>query len=313
MLNESFEPTPLTAAGHISTYPDRGKLEIALLAAHAQSLFAGIPACPSSQIHPFEQVDSTNQTLWQLWQQNPDLPEGTLAIAAQQSAGKGQWGRQWCSPIGGLYLSVALRPNLLAEHSAQLTLCTAHGIAMALRKIPGRLQGHTTTLPVGLKWPNDLVLQGRKLGGILTETRIQHDHIHQAIVGVGINWSNSVPETGINLKNAFNPRPEAGTDRPWVESLEMLAAITWVGLMSGYYQWQQAGIDSIVSGYTKLMVHLGQSISLGDDSGFITGISTTGELQVRMCCFNEPNTQMSDLSLKPGIISIGYRDLPPSP
>lgn len=247
---------------------------------------------PSFTVHLFETVDSTNRALWNLLDQG--ATEGTVAIALQQQSGRGQWGRQWQSPPGGLYLSLALTPHLSAENSAQLTLCSAWGIAAALRSYG---------IPVGLKWLNDLVVQKRKLGGILTETRMQQGQITQAIVGVGINWQNPVPPTGINLQEILEQQPDLA-----IASLEMLAAIALQGMMAGYQLWQQHGIEAILPRYQALLTSIGHLITI-DQSGTeqtaqVTGVSATGDLQV---CLNQENSTIStEVSLKPGTISLGY-------
>ena len=120
---------------------------------------------------------STNGLLWTLPAQSYSPP--LAAIAKQQSAGRGQWGRQWRSDQGGLYLSVMLDLDLAAENAPHLVLLSAWGIAYALRQ---------HQIPVQLKWPNDLLLKGRKLGGIKTETKINQGRIQTAVIGVGINW-----------------------------------------------------------------------------------------------------------------------------
>lgn len=169
-------------------------------------------------IHLFDTLPSTNQKLWELI--DGGAAPGTVVIACEQTAGRGQWGRQWHSPPGGLYLSIALPANIPASNSVKLTLCSAWGIAKNLRDCG---------IPIAIKWPNDLMLLGRKLGGILTETRVSSGQLTKAIVGVGINWTNTVPETGINLQ-AFGDN----LSEPPIASLEMLAAITIQGILSGY-------------------------------------------------------------------------------
>ncbi|MBD2066646.1 biotin--[acetyl-CoA-carboxylase] ligase [Leptolyngbya sp. FACHB-671] len=249
---------------------------------------------PSFTVHLFETVDSTNRVLWNLLDQG--ATEGTVAIALQQQSGRGQWGRQWQSSPGGLYLSLALTPNLPVENSAQLTLCSAWGIAAALRNYG---------IPVGLKWLNDLVVQKRKLGGILTETRMQQGQITQAIVGVGINWQNPVPPTGINLQEILK-QPD-----PAISSLEMLAAIALQGMMAGYQLWQQHGIEAILPRYQALLTSIGHLVTIdqpgAEQTAQVTGVSATGDLQV---CLNQENPATStEISLKPGTISLGYGNL----
>nr|WP_242016765.1 biotin--[acetyl-CoA-carboxylase] ligase [Trichocoleus sp. FACHB-46] len=235
----------------------------------------------------FETLASTNQTLWELVSQGAIA--GTAVLALQQESGRGQWGRQWQSPLGGLYLSVALSPALPVANSAQLTLCSAWGIATALRSY---------NLPVQLKWPNDLVLNGRKLGGILTETRIRQGQVTKAVVGVGINWTNPVPPTGINLAAAL-----AEQTQPAIDSLEMLAAIALQGIASGYAAWRQEGIENLLPAYLSLLTSLGRSIVLDGVTGTIVGVSANGELQIRSAS-NSPSSR--EILLKPGTISLGY-------
>jgi BirA family biotin operon repressor/biotin-[acetyl-CoA-carboxylase] ligase len=263
---------------------------------------------PIAALHVFETVPSTNQTAWKLLEQG--APVGTVVIALTQTAGRGQWGRQWSSPAGGLYLSATLNPDLPVEHSAQLTLCTAWGIAKALREIPGQLSGIDTQIPMQVKWPNDLVLKGRKLGGILTETRVRQERITRAVVGVGINWTNLVPETGINLKSYLED-----LETPLVESLEMLTAITLNGLLTGYSAWQQQGIDALLPAYLELLAGRDRPITLDGQSAKIIGVTATGELRVRLQALDPNVTRASqttfapsavEVLIKPGTISLGY-------
>lgn len=113
-------------------------------------------------IHYFDSLISTNQTAWELLEQGE--PSGTVVIAGQQTAGRGQWGRQWQSSQGGLFLSKIVELNLPVTQQAQLSISSAWGIATILRD---------RSCPVQLKWPNDLILNQRKLGGILTEPKFR--------------------------------------------------------------------------------------------------------------------------------------------
>lgn len=264
-----------------------------------------IPELPPGGVHLFETLASTNQTAWELF--NQSASQGTVVLALEQTAGRGQWGRQWVSSTGGLYLSVLLTPNLAIEHCAQLTLCTAWGIAIALRELPGRLSGVSQLLPIQIKWLNDLVLQGRKLGGILTETRIQQGRITKAVVGVGINWTNPVPEPGIRLRSFLETQPT-----PLIESLEMLAAITLHGLLWGYQRWQQGELDSILQDYFALLMHRDRPLLIDGRTGTIVGIAPTGDLRVRLQSAESGSAQgvqstlCEEVLLKPSTISLGY-------
>ena len=238
-------------------------------------------------LHLFDILPSTNQKLWQLIEQG--APPGTVVIATEQQAGKGQWGRQWYSPPGGLYLSMSLTPNLPAKQAAQLTMSSAWGIAQALRQIG---------IPVYLKWPNDLVISKYKLGGILTETRVQQERITKAVIGVGINWVNPVPETGINLQSWPENHPGL------ISSLEMLAALTLMGIVSGYHYWQQQGVTALLPSYEKLLNKIGCPIEINGQQAIILGVSENGDL--RACLNNAGETPSSEIHLPVGTINLGY-------
>ena len=252
-----------------------------------QNNFPRIGQPQGISLHLFETLLSTNQTLWELLAHV--ATSRTVVIAAQQTAGRGQWGRQWQSTLGGLYLSLALMPKLTASHSAQLTICSAWGIATALRSYD---------IPVCLKWPNDIVLLGRKLGGILTETRVHQGQITKAVVGVGINWSNCVPESGITLQSFCKEQLS-----PRVTSLEILAAIVIQGLNFGYQRWSEQGIDCLLPYYLELLDSHGRQVTVDGKPGIIAGVTPTGELRI---CLNSDEVTR-EICLKPGTISLGYR------
>lgn len=248
---------------------------------------------PTLDLRVFETVNSTNRTLWELLDAGASV--GTGAIAACQEFGRGQWGKVWQSKRGGLYLSLAIAPNLLAIEASQLTLSCAWGIATVLREYD---------IPVGLKWPNDLVYRKQKLGGILIETRLQHDRIRQAVVGVGINWDNPISSPGINiqtiLKQRFHPQVA-----PKLTSLELLAAIAVLGILKGYDRWQQQGIDAILPDYQVLLVNMGQSIVVNRCRGRVIGVTRQGELRVSLPSPDDP-AWSQEICLPPGAISLGY-------
>ncbi|MEB3293297.1 MAG: biotin--[acetyl-CoA-carboxylase] ligase [Synechococcales bacterium] len=311
-----LNPDRLVAAyDHLATLPQQPVLPVAL---------------QPPQIFPI--LDSTNRHLWDLWK-TQDLPEGTAIVAEQQSAGKGQRGRQWRSPLGGLYLSIALKPNLPVQDAALLTLCSSWGIANALRHCPdrddpdhhyldrncpdqtlspvkkGAVQPEPKVkIPVQVKWLNDLILEGGKLGGILTETRVRGDRIYQAIVGIGINWSNPVSDPGIALQ-PFLPEDSS----LWLDSLETLIALVHWGAIVGYDQWQRFGTVAMLPQYLDLLPHLGKIIFWDGQPGEIVGVTEQGNLRVRLRSHSpaQSNPQGADRSgqeifLPPGSIRLGY-------
>ncbi|MBF2066890.1 MAG: biotin--[acetyl-CoA-carboxylase] ligase [Calothrix sp. C42_A2020_038] len=268
---------------------DKQKIEAALEAANnsaRQSRYL-----PFS-LHLYDNVTSTNQVLWKLVQEG--APSGTVVIAEQQTAGRGQWGRQWLSSRGGLYLSVAITPNIEVQNSYQLTFATAWGIAKQLRNC---------NIPVAIKWPNDLVLNKFKLGGILTETKISYGKISQAVIGVGINWSNSVPTTGINLESWLQ---QDITAIPTISNIEMLATQVLLGIESGIECMTQKGVDVLLPNYTSLLTNIGEGVYLDDVLGTVVGVTSTGCLHVRMETLDSKSVDTPDFFLSPGTISLGY-------
>ena len=128
----------------------------------------------------FEKVDSTNNMLRTLAEQG--APEGTLVVAANQTAGKGRRGRSWSAPEGtSIAMSILLRPEFPPERASMLTLVMAMAIARGIREVTG--------LDAGIKWPNDIVADGKKLCGILTEMSTEMEYIRYVVIGIGINVS----------------------------------------------------------------------------------------------------------------------------
>jgi len=125
-----------------------------------------------------ESVDSTNDELRRL--AAAGAPAGTVVLAERQDAGRGRHGRRWWSPPGGgLYFSVLFRPERTGAALTRWTVAAAVAVAEACREVAG--------VPVEIEWPNDLVWRGRKLAGVLTETRGGAGAAVDLICGIGIN------------------------------------------------------------------------------------------------------------------------------
>jgi len=233
-----------------------------------------------------EHLGSTNTDVWARLDRG--AKPGATTIAGRQTAGRGQWSRSWQSEAGGLYLSTLLAPHLPTAESAQLTFASAWGIAMNLRD---------RGIPVELKWPNDLLLEGRKLGGILTEIRTQAETISYAVVGVGVNWRNSTPETGIALGEFWAVHSELS---PF--SLELLGAIVLGGIARGYIYWQTHGIEAGTAAYEALLFHRGRTVKIGDRTIVVAGIAIDGKLRARTV----QNNVACEVTFAPGSLQLGY-------
>ena len=131
-----------------------------------------------STVLRFDSVSSTNDVAKELAASG--AIEGVCVIAREQTAGRGRQGRSWSSPPGeGLYLSLILRPNVAIAASAIITLAAAGAVAETLR-----LDFQTAA---DIKWPNDVLVRGRKICGVLVEAAIESDRLQYAVMGIGVN------------------------------------------------------------------------------------------------------------------------------
>jgi BirA family biotin operon repressor/biotin-[acetyl-CoA-carboxylase] ligase len=129
------------------------------------------------------EMDSTNRKAGELAVKG--APEGTLVVAEKQTGGRGRMGRSWFSPSReGIYASLILRPRLPPHEAPRITLLTGVAVADALLA--------ATPLKPAIKWPNDILVNGRKICGILTESSMEMDVVHYVVVGVGINVNTRV-------------------------------------------------------------------------------------------------------------------------
>lgn len=127
-------------------------------------------------IHCHGSVDSTNAIAKELARTCED---GTVVLADMQRQGKGRIGRSWSSPVGGVWMSVVLKPKIAPAHAGRINIIASLAVASAISKLYG--------LDAKIKWPNDITVEDRKLGGILTEIGAEMDQIEYAVVGMGIN------------------------------------------------------------------------------------------------------------------------------
>jgi BirA family biotin operon repressor/biotin-[acetyl-CoA-carboxylase] ligase len=129
------------------------------------------------EILQFAEVASTNTIAMELAQKG--AADGTVIIAETQTGGKGRLGRSWTSPHGNLYVSVILRPSVPISKAPLITLMGAVAVASGVRRHCG--------VPAGIKWPNDILLSGKKVSGLLTEMSAEPDRIRHIVLGIGVN------------------------------------------------------------------------------------------------------------------------------
>ena len=163
-------------------------------------------------IHVFEQTTSTNDVVEKLARDG--VREGVVVFAESQTRGRGRLGRKWVSPARrGLWFSILLRPNLRPQETTQLTVASATALRRAIFS--------QTRLRVEIKWPNDILIGGKKAAGILTELSAELDRVRHVILGIGIDVNQDTQEFPADLrKTATSLKIENG------ESLSRAALAT---------------------------------------------------------------------------------------
>jgi BirA family biotin operon repressor/biotin-[acetyl-CoA-carboxylase] ligase len=152
------------------------------------------------EIYYFPELKSTNiMAKEKALHRAEGIGEGTLVITERQSAGKGRLGREWFSPIGGIWLSIILYPQLPPSYIPRITLMTAVAVVKAIKMC--------TQIEPQIKWPNDILINEKKVCGILTEMNAELDMINWVVVGIGINvninhqeFPEDIQENTISLK-----------------------------------------------------------------------------------------------------------------
>ncbi|MCC7352476.1 MAG: biotin--[acetyl-CoA-carboxylase] ligase [Anaerolineae bacterium] len=233
---------------------------------------AGLPsgALLGRQIHYYPSIGSTNDEARRL--ASAGAPEGTLVIADEQTTGRGRLQRSWWAPSGtSLLFSLLFRPPLAPAQAQQLTMCAGLAAADAIRSQTG--------LDVALKWPNDVVWKGGKLGGILTELETEGERLFYAVVGVGLNVNLDVATLPPLISPATSLLAALGhpTDR-----LGLLLAV--LGHWEAHYRRLREGV-SPHQAWAARLVTVGQEVQVSQGSRFLegraTGVDAEGALLLR--------------------------------
>lgn len=229
--------------------------------------FSAAGQSPGPWLEPvlLEVTDSTNDVAARLAALG--CPEGQLVVAREQLRGRGRLGRTWSSGPGGLWFSMVLRPVQSAGGLVCLPLVTAVGVAEAIQQLTG--------LDPGLKWPNDLLVGGRKLAGILHE--LGRDWV---VAGVGLN-ANQPGMPGELKARATSIYLETGA----AVALEVLLGTIAPRVMERYHQAQRGDLEPVLDAWRSRSVTLGRPVVVTTPVGTITGaaedIDDYGRLLVR--------------------------------
>ncbi len=225
------------------------------------------------QIQVFRSTTSTNDVVDKLARDG--VREGAVVFAESQTSGRGRLGRRWMSTPGkGLWFSVLLRPPFRPQEATRLTVAAATAIARAVRK-------HTGLTPE-IKWPNDLLIRGRKLAGVLTEMNAEVDRIHHVVLGMGINVNHVAKDFPEDLqKVATSLRLETGRA---VHRAELAVAILHE-LDRDYARICAGGFEALADEWEGLCTTLGRQVTIAVGNRKIHGraeaLDAEGALLVR--------------------------------
>lgn len=219
----------------------------------------------------YTEVDSTNTYGKRLAEDNGT--HGTLVVAEKQSTGKGRRGRYWDSPKGtGIWMTLILKPNFNPQKASMLTLVAGLGVAQAINKL--------YHLPCQIKWPNDIVIHGKKVCGILTEISTEIDAVNHIVVGIGINANTH--EFPADIEDmATSISRELGNN---ILRSELIAQC--MKEIEYYYKIYMETLDlrELVDKYNNLLANIGKEVVILEaDSQYEAkslGINDQGELGV---------------------------------
>ncbi|MFX0207534.1 MAG: biotin--[acetyl-CoA-carboxylase] ligase [Candidatus Hodarchaeota archaeon] len=223
----------------------------------------------------YSEVKSTNDIAMDLAEQG--VEEGTVVVADTQTEGRGRAGRTWSSPVGGLWFTIILRPDIEPVYAHQITFAASIAVTTAI----GNLRG----LQAQIKWPNDILIKEKKVGGILLEIATSGSTVEYLVVGIGLNLTvdphHFPPEvSNIATSIASNLRPGTKISRD-----EILRSI--LREFEVYYQLlKQKGFRHIIQKWKGMSNIVGREIRVDDPpnepmEGKVVDIDTTGALLIR--------------------------------
>lgn len=242
----------------------------------------------------YQEIDSTNTVLKKIAADN--AAEGTIVLADVQTAGRGRRGRAWMSAPGmGIWMSILLRPNLHPSQVQSLTLAASVAVVGALEQLG--IEG------LGIKWPNDILINGRKVCGILTELSAEAERVEWVILGIGLNVNHLESDFPPELKSiATSLRLSQGSSGTLNRS--RIAAGIINELEEVYNHFIEKGPAWVVAQWKKWNVTLGKRVNLITQAGSVqadvTGITLEGQLIVKYDDGTTGEIMSGEISLREG-------------
>ena len=243
-----------------------------------------------NNVYTYDQVDSTNTIAKKL--ANEGKEEGTFVIAEEQLKGKGRMGREWVSPHGkGIWVSFILRPEILPVHASEITFVIAVGIMEGIKKYTGH--------DVKIKWPNDILINGKKIVGILTEISAEMERINYIVAGVGINDNQNVDDFPDEIKFKATSLKIATVKN--INRNELLRKII-EEMENIYFLYKKKGFERILEIWEQNNITLGRRVKAitfdGEIVGYAEKIDKEGYLIIRDDSGKENKILAGDVSLR---------------
>ena len=217
--------------------------------------------------------------------------QGALVVADMQTAGRGRMGRGWSSPPGtNVYFSLILKPEIPPDKASMLTPVMGLAVAEGIRR--------TCSAEAMIKWPNDVVISGKKVCGILAEMSVEQDFIHYVVIGVGINvglqeFPAEVAQTAICLQEACGKK---------ISRAELVANV--MRAFEEFYDifLERGNLSGLAQRYNELLVNCGREVRVldpkGEYQGIARGINESGELLVERKDGTVTNVYAGEVSVR---------------
>ena len=221
-----------------------------------------------------KETESTNAVAFRMAEEG--APEGTVVIADAQTAGKGRLGRVWLSPAGvNLYCSVVLRPSISPMAACQLTFLSVVAVARAIESC--------TALKPQIKWPNDILIDGKKVAGLLNEMNAETEKVNFVVLGIGVNLNVRLSDLGETLRHPASSLLEEGG----VEVDRAAFARTLLTELDQLYdRFLREGEAPVRAEWLERSAIRGRSVRVSQGSreftGVVQGVDSFGALLVRL-------------------------------
>lgn len=225
-----------------------------------------------TEILHYAEVESTNTLAMDLARKG--AVDGTVVVAETQTGGKGRLGRAWTSPAGNLYVSVVLRPDVPISKAPLITLMGAVAVASGIRRQCG--------VPAGIKWPNDILLSGKKVSGLLTEMSAETDRIRHVVLGIGVNVNMDSRALQPKIRR-MSTTLAAAVGRP-VDRTALTR--TLLGELDLWYHRFLKGDAEVIAAWKELNVTLGHRVAVSGggvkQEGLASGVDMEGRLILKL-------------------------------